>query len=667
MANSGKGIWLYFSKKGSLISKIQHGEVIRQGGSFRLIFAFEDVEMIKDKTLTVAFKKPGSETTPAFLVGSIATQDLDSNEHRITFNKIKATEMTYGLKDGERYYCLDFDAPSGYGITEKYGMLNVITKISTTNGEIDGVDLDADGIADNDNNNDTVYFQGSVQLYVEPVYGKQPESSNIPITQYEALLKHIDEVDRKKVNIESGDAIDLDLIGEINAKTYYVENEDGSKAQTNSINDKKTKIKVHNPIEEDEATNKEYVDTTIDRKIEENNETFTEKIEAEFVKSYEGEATNLRVKGIVDAVSYDAKVIIPTPNEESSTSQAVNKEYADTKVAKENGTANNLKLTGEVNAKSVDTYLKINDALESDHPITKGQFDNAVGDLNKLEAKSDLDTVNLVSAINNATTKKEVADILANELAKYVYANDDDMVDIEETESLIYVYKAEIAENDENGENIANNITLLKSSLNEKVSESNVVNLITTHNISPTAHDDIRTSITNLETNLKNETDTKISAAINGLINGAEGAYDTLKEIETAIKNNDVDIANLLNNLSNYATNSALSAVEAKIPTVNNGTLTIQKNGTSVGTFTANQSGSSTINIIVPTNNNELTNGANYITSSGSITGNAATATLADKATKDGSGNVIATTYATKDEISNFVSVQVVDDVLIIG
>ena len=37
------------------------------------------------------------------------------------------------------------------------------------------------------------------------------------------------------------------------------------------------------------------------------------------------------------------------------------------------------------------------------------------------------------------------------------------------------------------------------------------------------------------------------------------------------------------------------------IPTVNNGTLTIQKNGTQVATFTANQSGNSTANITVPT------------------------------------------------------------------
>lgn len=50
------------------------------------------------------------------------------------------------------------------------------------------------------------------------------------------------------------------------------------------------------------------------------------------------------------------------------------------------------------------------------------------------------------------------------------------------------------------------------------------------------------------------------------------------------------------------------------IPTVNNATLTIQKNGTTVNTFTANASSDITANITVPTNNNELTNGAGYQT-----------------------------------------------------
>ena len=41
-------------------------------------------------------------------------------------------------------------------------------------------------------------------------------------------------------------------------------------------------------------------------------------------------------------------------------------------------------------------------------------------------------------------------------------------------------------------------------------------------------------------------------------------------------------------------------ALSSDIPTVNNGTLDIQVNGTSIGTFTANQSGNTTANIVVP-------------------------------------------------------------------
>lgn len=42
-------------------------------------------------------------------------------------------------------------------------------------------------------------------------------------------------------------------------------------------------------------------------------------------------------------------------------------------------------------------------------------------------------------------------------------------------------------------------------------------------------------------------------------------------------------------------------AKASDIPTVNNGTLTIKKNGTTVATFSANQSGNATANITVPT------------------------------------------------------------------
>lgn len=45
---------------------------------------------------------------------------------------------------------------------------------------------------------------------------------------------------------------------------------------------------------------------------------------------------------------------------------------------------------------------------------------------------------------------------------------------------------------------------------------------------------------------------------------------------------------------------------------IKNATLTIQRNGSQVGTFSANASSNSTVNITVPTNNNQLTNGAGY-------------------------------------------------------
>lgn len=64
------------------------------------------------------------------------------------------------------------------------------------------------------------------------------------------------------------------------------------------------------------------------------------------------------------------------------------------------------------------------------------------------------------------------------------------------------------------------------------------------------------------------------------------------------------------NNLTNKPT----------IPTVNDGTLTIQKNGTQVATFTANQSGNATANITVPTKVSELTNDSGYTTNTGTVT-----------------------------------------------
>lgn len=70
-------------------------------------------------------------------------------------------------------------------------------------------------------------------------------------------------------------------------------------------------------------------------------------------------------------------------------------------------------------------------------------------------------------------------------------------------------------------------------------------------------------------------------------------------------------------------TKTGTLALTSDIPTVNNGTLTIQKNGTKVQTFTANQSSSVTANITVPTKTSELTNDSGFLTSHQDISGKA--------------------------------------------
>ena len=79
-----------------------------------------------------------------------------------------------------------------------------------------------------------------------------------------------------------------------------------------------------------------------------------------------------------------------------------------------------------------------------------------------------------------------------------------------------------------------------------------------------------------------------------------------------------VEWDNVLNkpSFSTVATSGSYNDLSNKptIPTVNNGTLTIQKNGTNVTTFTANQSSNATADITVPTTVAELSDASTYVT-----------------------------------------------------
>lgn len=72
---------------------------------------------------------------------------------------------------------------------------------------------------------------------------------------------------------------------------------------------------------------------------------------------------------------------------------------------------------------------------------------------------------------------------------------------------------------------------------------------------------------------------------------------------------------NTWNNKSDFSGSYNDLTDQPTIPTVNNPTITIQKNGQSVDSFTLNQSGNKSINIVVPTKTSDLSNDSNFINS----------------------------------------------------
>lgn len=88
-------------------------------------------------------------------------------------------------------------------------------------------------------------------------------------------------------------------------------------------------------------------------------------------------------------------------------------------------------------------------------------------------------------------------------------------------------------------------------------------------------------------------------------------------EVADKADQTDVDqLYTIASNLHTVATSGSYNDLSNKptIPTVNNATLTIQKNGSNVATFTANSASNATANITVPTKTSELTNDSGFIT-----------------------------------------------------
>jgi hypothetical protein len=87
--------------------------------------------------------------------------------------------------------------------------------------------------------------------------------------------------------------------------------------------------------------------------------------------------------------------------------------------------------------------------------------------------------------------------------------------------------------------------------------------------------------------------------------------------------------------LATVATTGSYNDLSDK-PSINNATLTIQKNGSTVKTFTANASSNVTCNITVPTKTSDITNDSNFVPSSDLV---ALTDAEIDAMFTDGSGS----------------------------
>jgi hypothetical protein len=158
---------------------------------------------------------------------------------------------------------------------------------------------------------------------------------------------------------------------------------------------------------------------------------------------------------------------------------------------------------------------------------------------------------------------------------------------------------------------------------------------------------------------------------------GSEGAYYTKGEADGLFvpQTRTVNNKALSSNITLTASDVGALPDSTVIPTVNNAILTIQKNGTTVNTFTANASSNVTANITVPTKTSDLTNDNGFITGITSsdvttalgytpynssnpagFTSNVGTVTSVNNTQPDANGNVtlsVPTNYVTTDTAQN--------------
>lgn len=159
-------------------------------------------------------------------------------------------------------------------------------------------------------------------------------------------------------------------------------------------------------------------------------------------------------------------------------------------------------------------------------------------------------------------------------------------------------------------------LTIQKNGTTVKTFTANASSNVTANIVVPTKTSDL-TNDGSDNTSTYVETDELATVATSGSYNDLSNKPTIPAAQVNSDWNSTGGVSQILNKptLATVATSGSYNDLSNKptIPTVNNATLTIQKNGTNVQTFTANQSTNATANITVPTKTSDLTNDSDFV------------------------------------------------------
>ena len=271
-------------------------------------------------------------------------------------------------------------------------------------------------------------------------------------------------------------------------------------------------------------------------------------------------------------------------------------------------TVNNATLTIQKNGTTVKTFTanaSSNVTCNIGVPTKVSELTNDSGFIADVSGKADKATTLSGYGITDAYTKTQV---------------DEKVSDLVNSAPETLDTLNELATALGNDPNFATTMTTL---IGTKANSSDLTSHTTNGNIHVTSSD--KTTWSGKQNAL---TTAQLAAANSGVTSSKVATYDAYAAtISTKANNSDLtshttngnihvtasDKTNW-NNKSNFSGSYNDLTNKPTIPTVNNATLTIQQNGTTVKSFTANASSNVTANITVPTKTSDLTNDSGYIT-----------------------------------------------------